>query len=147
VDQTAPAPGGTPSLDEAREHFLELLLGRFESGTLGAYDYAQRVRAVELASTVAAMADVVDAPTHPETSLDPVDMLLMARATSGRGHRDRRKPYVWLAVVGAFFLVLLVIGMWLVAHARALHDSGNLGARSAPPAAVTGAPVSGSGAR
>jgi hypothetical protein len=141
VDQTAQAAGGA-SLDGAREQFLGLLLRRFESGAFDAYEYSQRVRALELAATVEAMADIVEAPVVTESSLDAVDMLLLANATPARARGERKKPYVWLVVVGIFFVVLLMVGMWLVSHAKALQNSGNLGMSSlagtlgqAPPSA------------
>ena len=137
MDQTAQAAGGA-SLDGAREEFLGLLLQRFESGAFDAYEYNQRVRALERAATIEAMVDIVDAPVVTESPLDAVDMLLLANATPARARGERKKAYVWLVVVGIFFVVLLMIGMWLVAHARALQNSGNLG--MAPAAAVQAPP-------
>lgn len=145
MDQAAPAADGTPSLDGAREEFLSLLLQRFETGAFDAYEYSRRVRAIELAPTLPAMADVVDAPVADEPKLDPVDMLLLSRATPTRPRRTRGKPTVLLVVVGVFFIVLLAVGMWLVSHARALQNSGNLGMRPAAASVVTpaGAPSPG----
>lgn len=142
MDQAAPAADGTPSLDGAREEFLELLLRRFETGDFDAYEYSRRVRAIELAPTLTAMADVVDAPVVAEPTLDPVDLLLLARSTPTRPRGRRGKPTVLLVVVGVFFIVLLAVGMWLVSHARALQNSGNLGMRAvavsmASPAGAT----------
>jgi hypothetical protein len=134
----AAAGGGAPSLDEGREQYEELLLRRFESGALEAYEYTRRVGALGTATSASAMAEIVDAPATPEAkpALDPVDLALLARAPA-RPTGDRRKPFVWLAVVGVFFFVLLLIGMWLVAHTRALPNSGNVGV---VPAGALGAP-------
>lgn len=136
LHQAAPAAGAPASLDSTREQYLALLLRRFEDSAFDAYEYARRVRAVEIAASASAMADIVEAPVTTEPVLDPVDMMLLARNSSSPQVRDRRKSYVWLVVVGVFFVVLMVVGMWLVSHAKALQNSGNLGLGAPAPAAA-----------
>jgi len=114
------------SLEAAREEYLRLLLQRLEDGRLEAYEYTRRVRSIELATSVSAMADIVDAAVAATPSLDAVDMLRMAQVSpmvSAAGHPRR----VALFVMIFFFAVLLAFGIWLAAHARALHSSGTGG--------------------
>ena len=134
MHEAAPPAGAAASLDGTREQFLALLLRQFEGAAFDAYEYARRVRAIEMATSASAMADIVEAPVTSEPTLDPVDMMLLARNSSSPQVRDRRKSYVWLAVIGAFFVVLMIVGMWLVSHAKALQNSGNLGLRGPAPA-------------
>ena len=117
--------GAAEDLDQAREEQLRRLLSRLETGGLDAYEYARRVRALEDATSIPAMVEIVDAPTA-EQKLDPVDLALLARrAGENQVNGQRRSP--WLAVVAIFFVVLLALGMWLVSHARALDNSGGSG--------------------
>ncbi|HMK62191.1 MAG TPA: hypothetical protein VK386_01115 [Acidimicrobiales bacterium] len=126
-DRAASAPAS--ALEEAREHYLLLLLGRFEAGKLECYEYFRRVHMVESATSLAAMAEFVDAPLASPPDLDPVDMLLLSRQrqTQDKELGGRRPRWWWIAVMAFFFLVLLMVGIWLVAHARQLRNSGNLG--------------------
>lgn len=125
------------SADELREHFLLRLLDRFEGGGLSAYEYASRVRRLEGAIDATEMANIADAPPSGEPALDVVDMLRLSRPLPVDKPGGRRPRFWWMAVMAFFFVVLLLVGLWLVAHARSLHDSGNLG--SAPVAAVSAA--------
>ena len=131
MDQRTAPIGGDPGLDRAREEHLRALLVRLESGELDAYEYARRVHVVEQADTEAAMAEVVSVPRAAEPALDAVDLALLARRAAANPERDRRRRYVWLAAMAVFFVVLLAVGMWLVSHARAVQQSGNLGAPAA----------------
>ncbi|HXW32336.1 MAG TPA: hypothetical protein VEJ21_04525 [Acidimicrobiales bacterium] len=134
----APPPSG---LDEAREHYLLLLLARFESGELESSEYFRRVHQVQLAGSVAAMEGVVDTPAAPEPALDPVDMLLLSRPMPKKTPGGSRPRWWWMAVMAFFFVVLLLVGLWLVAHIRQLRNSGNLGTVAAV-SAVSATPVS-----
>ena len=125
-------------VDAVRESQLRRLLEKLEGGAIDASEYAGRVRALELSEDPAAMAAVVDAPAHEEPVLDAVDLVLLSRQAQGAARRS--SPRVLLvAVMGIVFLVLLVLGLWLVAHARALHGSGSVGAvfaASSPPSTL-----------
>ena len=133
----APPPSG---LDEAREHYLLLLLARFEAGELESAEYFRRVHQVQFANSVAAMAQVVDAPVATEPALDPVDLLLLSRPMPKKTPGGSRPRWWWMAVMAFFFLVLILVGLWLVAHIRQLRNSGNLGTVAAV-SAVAPAPA------
>jgi hypothetical protein len=127
-----PHPSGVPSapgasLERAREDFLRHLLERVESGAVPASEYPERVRLLELATTVDEMAEIATAAPAAAPALDPVDMLLLARTAKQQAGAARRPRYFIVAVLLFFFVVLLVAGLWLAAHARALHNSGNVG--------------------
>lgn len=138
----APAPGSEPDPARAREDHLRRLLTRVETGGLDAYEYARRVRALEEAPTAESMAEIVDAPVADQR-LDPVDLALLARCAAPE-HAARRQRTVWLAVVGIFFVVLMVLGLWLVSHTRSLGSGGmarpwTVVPSSAPSVAVSAA--------
>jgi hypothetical protein len=121
-------------LMDEREDFLRRLLERYESGQLAAPEYTERVGQLERATTVSDMAEIAEGTSEPVPGLDPVDMLLLARsAQSNRqpGAAESRPRYFVIGVLLFFFAVLLVVGLWLVSHARALHNSGNPGAAPA----------------
>ena len=126
-----------------REKFLTQLLQRFESGALDAYEYSQRVRAIELATSAVQMADIVLAPAGKEPTLDAVDMMRMAQASSTMKGKDPRVRYIWLVAMVVALVVLTVVGLWLADHAKAIHDNpgGVVGALMAS-AVVAGAAFS-----
>jgi hypothetical protein len=143
----APAPGPAETnghgLEEIREQFLRVLLERFESGGLPAYDYTQRVQRVESAMSASEMVGIVEAPPPQEPALDVVDMLRLSRTPELKTPGGRRPRFWWMILLGFFFVVLMIVGLWLVAHARSLHNSGGSGNAGAitPPAAVVAGPA------
>ena len=143
---SSPQPEQSPAPDplaHVREQFLTQLLQRFESGALEAYEYSRRVRAIELATSAVQMADIVLAPAGQEPTLDAVDMMRMARASSTVAGKDPRVRYIWLVVMVVGLVVLTVVGLWLADHAKAIHDNpgGVVGALVAS-AVVAGAALS-----
>ncbi|MHB8439959.1 MAG: hypothetical protein ACYDD4_12475 [Acidimicrobiales bacterium] len=117
-------------LDGAREQYLTLLLDRFEKGGLEPYEYTSRVRAIELATTVDRMAQIVEAPVSRDPRLDAVDMAILARqaaAAANLGKSSRGRRMLWPALLAFLFVILLVVGLWLAGHAKALHNSGGSG--------------------
>lgn len=116
--------GAGETVDSAREQYLTLLLDRFESGSLEAYEYTRRVKALEMATSVDQMADIVSSAPRPEAPLDPVDLMVLARSSSTMSTQERRAKWVWPVIAGVFLLVLMVVGLWLVAHAKAIQSHG-----------------------
>jgi hypothetical protein len=130
-------------LEAAREDFLRRLLERLESGQLPASEYTERVLRLERATSVADMAEIAGG-SEPVSGLDPVDMLLLARSTKSAGQpaaAGNRPRYFIIGVLLFFFVVLLVVGLWLASHARALHNSGGVGVVPAA-ASYSGGPAS-----
>lgn len=120
-----------PELEAIREAHLRRLLEQLESGALEPYEYTRRVHALENATTAAEMTATVGTPKACEPALDPVDLLLLSRPTPTRGAGRRQSRYWWMAVIGVFFVLLLVFGMWLVSRATNLQRTGGLGATPA----------------
>ena len=116
--------GAGETVDAAREQYLTLLLDRFESGSLEAYEYTRRVKALEMATTVDQMADIVSSAPRPEAPLDPVDLMALSRSSSTMPAQERRVKWVWPVIVGVFLLVLMGVGLWLVAHTKAIQSHG-----------------------
>ncbi len=123
--------GAGASVDAGREQFLTALLARFEAGAFDAYEYTRRVREIELASSLAAMADIVGRPAPGEPALDAVDLLLMAKAADRIGPDKKQVRFLWPILLGIFLVVLLAVGMWLVGHAKTLQHVGGTGALGA----------------
>lgn len=130
--------GGIPS-EQDREDVLRRLLERFEAGQLPADEYTRRVDAVRHAASVADMVVAAEAPAEAGPTLDAVDALLLARQSHSRGPAARRPRYLWAGMFLFFMLVLVVVGLWLVAHAKSLHNSGNTGTLT-PAALVASVP-------
>lgn len=131
--------GGIPS-EQDREDVLERLLQRFETGQLPADEYTRRVLAVQRAATVADMVGAAEAPSDEGRVVDAVDALLLARQAQSKTGPARNPRYVWAGMFLFFMLVLVVLGLWLVAHAKALRNSGNIGTLT-PAALVVTAPT------
>lgn len=145
LDERARAgAGGIPS-EQDREDVLRRLLQRFETGQLPADEYTSRVQAVQRAATVGDMVAAAEAPSDVASVVDAVDALLLARQTQSKAGPARSPRYVWAGMFLFFMLVLVVLGMWLVAHAKALHNSGNTGTLvpAALVASATGGPGTG----
>src|SRR5579872_643500 len=117
MDERAQA-AGTPAtgadiragaeLETVREEFLRRLLERVESGRMPVPEYTERVRQLELSTTVADMAEIAEDAAQPGSGLDPVDMLLLARSTKSAGEAAgaRRPRYFIIGVLLFFFVVL-----------------------------------------
>ena len=128
------APGDSP--ERAREDFLRRLLEHLESGALSVPEYTERVCQLDRATTIADMAEIAEAAPRAEPALDPVDMLLLSRSAKEPAEGARRPRYFIIGVLLFFFVVLLAVGLWLVSHARSLHNSGNLGTVAAATASA-----------
>ena len=107
-----------------REPFLRRVLADFEAGRLDAYDYTQRVLAINAAPSTAQMQAIVDPPSDgSEVGAGPAgprgfDAVDLARLRSVQ-QAEARSPtarYLTLAVVFVMFAVLIGIGMWLATH-------------------------------
>ncbi len=128
-----PRAAGPPAsgTDQAREEWLRRLLARFEAGALSASEYTERVRRLERTMSLEEMAELAEAAPRPDPGLDPVDMMLLARSTGKLAPEGQRRPrYLWAVLVLIFFGALLVVGLWLAGHAKALHNSGTTGMRA-----------------
>lgn len=140
--ERAPAgAAGIPS-EQDREDVLRRLLERFEAGRMPADEYTRKVQAVQRAATLSDMVAAAEAPSDDMGAmrhLDAVDALLLARQAQSKAGPARRPRYVWAGMLLFFMLVLIVVGAWLVAHAKALHNSGNTGTVS-PSALVVSSP-------
>lgn len=131
-------------MEKVREECLRRLLERVESGRLPVPEYTERVRQLERATSVADMVEIAEDAAHPGPGLDPVDMLLLARSTKAAGPPAgaSRPRYFLIGVLLFFFVVLLVVGLWLVSHARALHNSGGVGVVPAAASSYDAGPAS-----
>jgi hypothetical protein len=115
---------------EWREPYLRRVLDAFEDGRLEAYEYTQRVLAINAASSTEQMEEIVERPADaflgslPQRGLDAVDLALL-RSSASSAPRAPATRYVALAIVFVLFAVLTVIGMWLATRVHA-------GASSAP---------------
>lgn len=121
-----PVPSGAAGTEEAREHYLQRLLDRLEGGEIEPYEYTRRVQRLEGAAGVSDMAEIVEAPVSKEQALDAVDMLLLSQRTQPRVPGGQRPKFFWMALMAVFFVVLMALGLWLMSHAKALHNSGNV---------------------
>ena len=115
---------------EWREPYLRRVLDEFESGRLEAYEYTQRVLAINAASSTEQMEEIVERPAEgssgsvPQRGLDAVDLALLRSSTSS-APRAPATRYVALAIVFVLFAVLTVIGMWLATHVHGAAPSAN----------------------
>jgi len=108
-------------VEAARERCLRLVLAAFEDGRLEAFEYSQRVGALERATSVDQMTSVVaslppagaSATTTPGPRLDAVDLARL-QATSARRTPSLATRYVALTIVVIIFAVLLGLGAWLM---------------------------------
>jgi hypothetical protein len=133
-----PASDETDHGLERREPYLRRVLDEFEAGRLEAYEYTQRVLAINAASSTEQMKQIVEQPTEissvsgsvPRRGLDAVDLALLRSPTStSSAPRGPTTRYVALAIVFVLFAVLTIIGMWLATHVHgaALNANGMLG--------------------
>jgi len=130
------SPGDDDQGLALREPFLRRVLAEFEAGHLEAYEYTQRVFAINAATSTTAMQAIVDqrpdarpgdaGPARPR-GLDAVDLARL-KSTQLSESRSPTTRYVTLAVVFVLFAVLIGIGMWLAGHVHA----------AAPSSGVTG---------
>jgi hypothetical protein len=107
-----------------REPFLRRVLADFEAGRLDAYDYTQRVLAINAVTSTAQMQAIVDppsdgssvgaAPARPR-GLDAVDLARLRSAQQAESRRPTAR-YLTLAIVFVLFAVLIGIGMYLATH-------------------------------
>jgi len=129
-----PASGDTDRGLEWREPYLRRVLDAFEAGRLEAYEYTQRVLAINGATSTEQMEAIVEKPADdssgstPRRGLDAVDLALL-RAPPPSSPRGPNTRYVALAIVFVLFAVLTVIGMWLATHVHsaALPTGGAFG--------------------
>jgi hypothetical protein len=107
-----------------REPFLRRVLADFEAGQLDAYDYTQRVLAINAATSTPQMQAIVDPPSDGSEAgagpagprgLDAVDLARL-RSVQQAEARSPTARYLTLAVVFVMFAVLIGIGMWLATH-------------------------------
>lgn len=131
------SPGDDDQGLALREPFLRRVLAEFEAGHLEAYEYTQRVFAINVATSTTAMQAIVDQRSDARTgdtdpgglrSLDAVDLARLKAAQLSES-RSPTTRYVTLAVVFVLFAVLIGIGVWLAGHVHA----------AAPSSGVTGA--------
>jgi hypothetical protein len=130
-------PGGlsSPGDDDQgmalREPFLRRVLAEFEAGHLEAYEYTQRVLAINVATSTTALQAIVD--QRPDASagdagpgglrgLDAVDLARLKSAQLSES-RSPTTRYVTLAVVFVLFAVLIGVGVWLAGHVHAAAPS------------------------
>jgi len=123
--------------DADREFYLQQALEAFESGTFDAYEYTQRVQAIDRATSEAEMAKALGRRTPPtpaastRPALDPVDLarMISQAAPARRGRQSNR--YTMLVMVVVIFVVLLVMGVWLTAR---VHSNSNPSGAAVRPA-------------
>ena len=133
---TVRSNGSSPmaATDADRETYLRLVLEGFEAGSFDAYEYTQRVQAIDHANSVEEMARLAqvqtgEVPDARRPALDPVDLAVMASRTPGsRSPRTVQKGksssrYTALIVVVLLFIVLLGLGVWLSARVHGTSSS------------------------
>jgi len=136
------APGGTtpaPLRDAEREPYLKAVLEAFEGGSLDAYEYTRRVRAIERASSPEELARAIERPdpggeaaaSASRPSYDAVDLARMMASPTGVRPARKSSRYTALIMVVLAFIVLLGIGIWLATRVHAT-SSGPSGAAVAP---------------
>jgi hypothetical protein len=129
--------------DADREPYLRAALLAFESGSLDAHEYTQRVRAIDRANSVAEMAEVLGQRSSKQSvsgaedqgaksGLDPVDLARLMAPAPGVRSRAKSARYTVLIMVGLLLVVLLGIGLWLAA--RIHNENANSGGAVARPA-------------
>ncbi|MGH9030322.1 MAG: DUF1707 domain-containing protein [Acidimicrobiales bacterium] len=135
-------PAIEPLSDAEREPILRHLLSAFERGELDAYEYTRRVQVVQTATSAIEMSAVLDPQGLQVTGdpkrapLDPVDLARMSAASRGTSRARTSNRYVPLVVVVVAFVMLVVMGMWLVGHVRATSSTNGASAASYAPASV-----------
>lgn len=129
--------------DADREFYLMQALQAFESGSLDAYEYSQRVLAIDRATSEAEMAralgqQVAPRPEAlvPRPALDPVDLARMMSPVPAKQAKLGGNRYTVLAMVTVVLVLLLLMGVWLTARMHS-ENSGSSGARA--PVAATDA--------
>jgi hypothetical protein len=128
-DRGGPVESVAPDGDAERELYLRVALKAFESGLIDAYQYTQRVKAIDRATSAAEMAEALRGhglspgagPSRPP--IDAVDMALMK--VSGAGVRRPPKPrgHKTLIFVALVFILLLGLGVWLVTRVHSISPS------------------------
>jgi hypothetical protein len=119
---------------EEREPYLRRVLDAFEAGHIEAYEYTQRVLAINAASSTRQMEAIVEQPSEGSSGpmvtpgFDAVDLAWL-RSSASPAQRGPGTRYVALAIVFVLFAVLIAVGMWLVTHVHgaALPGNGTLG--------------------
>ncbi len=130
VEERGDLVGATSGGEAEREAYLRYALQAFESGSIDAYQYTQRVQAIGSAGSVTEMAEALQGrglspgagPSRPP--MDAVDLALMKVSTSPR-RSAKSKRYRALILVALVFIVLLGIGVWLSTRVHTVTPSPN----------------------
>jgi hypothetical protein len=138
------APGG----DAERELYLRAALKAFETGLIDAYQYTQRVKAIDRVTSAAEMAEALRGhglsagagPSRPP--MDAVDMALMKVSGAGVRRPPKPKRHMALVFVALVFILLIGLGVWLATRVHGISPSSLSPNRNA----ATGAYASGPGA-
>ncbi len=128
-DRGEPIESVTSDADAQRELYLRSALQAFESGSIDAYQYTQRVKAIDRATSAAEMAEALQGhglPAGAGPSRPPMDAVYMAlMRVSGAGVRrpPKSKRHTALIFVALVFIFLLGLGVWLATRVHSISPS------------------------
>ena len=147
-NQGVPAGSATPGGGAEREMYLRLALQAFESGSIDAYQYRQRVQAIDRATSVTEMAQALEGrglpagagPSRPP--MDAVDVALMRVSAARAYHPRKSKRYTALILVAIVFIVLIGLGVWLATKVHSTNPNSNVTPGAYISISTPGAPPS-----